>query len=86
MVSSIYKWNMHRGTEAQPSAKALADLARRRSIPDTRDNTGRLLGDPEPGRSALDKRREAERRRAPGQQQSSIEDLAAGAGGERDEA
>lgn len=60
MVSSIYKWSMHRGTELQPSPKALADRARRQAIPDTRDNTGRLLGDPPPGRSALDQKREAE--------------------------
>lgn len=61
MVSSIYTWSMHRGSEQKPSQKALADRARRKAIPDTRDNTGRLLGDPEPGRSALDKKRERRR-------------------------
>jgi hypothetical protein len=64
MVSSIYQWSIHkhRPKDAQPSEKALADLARRKAIPDTRDNTGRLLGDPPPGRSALDRKLEAERR------------------------
>ena len=64
MVSSIYQWSIHRSKpkDTQPSPKALADLARRKAIPDTRDNTGRLLGDPEPGRSALDRKREEELR------------------------
>lgn len=63
MVSGIYAWSMHRGSEQKPSQKALADRARRAAIPDTRDNTGRLQGDPLPGRSALDRRREEERKR-----------------------
>lgn len=60
MVSSIYQWSIHRSKpkDTQPSPKALADLARRKATPDTRDNTGRLLGDPPPGRSALDRRRQ----------------------------
>lgn len=63
MVSSIYQWRHTKTDMTQPSAAALADLARRQAIPDTRDNTGRLLGDPPPGRSALDRRREGEMRR-----------------------
>jgi hypothetical protein len=57
MVSSIYQWRHTKTDMTQPSAAALADLARRQAIPDTRDNTGRLLGDPPPGRSALDRKR-----------------------------
>lgn len=61
MVSRVYQWSIHKQQpkDVQPSARALADLARRQAIPDTRDNTGRLLGDPPPGRSALDQKREA---------------------------
>lgn len=65
MVSSIYSWQRQiRQTPdmTRPSEKALADLARRQATPDTRDNTGRLLGDPPPGRSALDRKRAAEER------------------------
>jgi hypothetical protein len=64
MVSKIYQWSVHkhRPKDVQPSPSALADLARRRAVADSRDNTGRLLGDPEPGRSALDRKREAEER------------------------
>ena len=64
MVSTIYQWSIHkhRPKDVQPSPSALADLARRRAVADSRDNTGRLLGDPEPGRSALDRKREAEER------------------------
>ncbi len=64
LVGSVYKWSMHRGTEVEPSREALADRARREKTPDTRDVTGRLLGDPPPGRSALDRKRAAEARRA----------------------
>lgn len=90
-TSSIYKWSMHRGTELQPSPKALAERTRRQTQPEARDLTGILLGDPPAGRSALDQMREAEARRAAGQvvagqQQSSIEDLDGGDAGERDEA
>jgi hypothetical protein len=64
MVSTIYRWSYNRvSAGAKPSPKALADLARRKATPDTRDNTGRLLGDPPPGRSALDKKLAAEARR-----------------------
>ena len=89
-TTSIYKWSMHRGTEIEPSPKALADRARRTAQPEARDLTGILLGDPPAGRSALDQKREAEARRL-GQavgvhEQSSIEDLDGGDAGERDEA
>ena len=59
MVSRVYQWSIHssKPKDVQPSAAALADLARRQAIPDTRDTTGRLLGDPPPGRSALDRKR-----------------------------
>lgn len=62
MVSRIYRWWRQHTPETPPSPRALADLARRRATPDTRDNTGRLLGDPEPGRSALDQKLAAARR------------------------
>lgn len=64
MVSAIYGWKYTRTPDAtKPSPKALADLERRKATPDTRDNTGRLLGDPPPGRSALDRKRAEELRR-----------------------
>jgi hypothetical protein len=64
MVSKIYQWSVHkhRPKDVQPSPSALADLARRKAVADTRDNTGRLMGDPPPGRSALDQKRGAEER------------------------
>lgn len=58
-VPSIYQWRHTKTDMTQPSLKALADLERRNAMPDTRDNTGRLLGDPPPGRSALDRKRAA---------------------------
>lgn len=61
MVSSIYSWRHTKTDMTQPSPKALADRERRQRIPDTRDNTGRLMGDPPPGRSALDKKLNATR-------------------------
>jgi hypothetical protein len=64
MVSGIYQWRNQADVKVSADPKAMADLARRKATPDTRDNTGRLLGDPEPGRSALDRKLEAERRRA----------------------
>lgn len=39
-----------------PSAAALKALLARRQAAERRDLTGRLLGDPPPGRSALDRR------------------------------
>ena len=72
-TSSIYKWSMHRGTELPASPKALADLERRRALGPRADLTGQLLGDPPPGRSALDRKREAEEREAAGQQQQDEE-------------
>ena len=59
MVSSIYAW---RNTLQQPAdytqadPKALADRARRQTLPESRDLTGILLGDPPAGRSALDQK------------------------------
>lgn len=58
-ISSIYKWRHTPADKTQPSPKALEDRKRRQAMPDTRDNTGRLLGDPPPGRSALDMKRAA---------------------------
>lgn len=46
--------------EAPPSPEALAEREQRLRTPDTRDMTGQILGDPPPGRSALDKKREEE--------------------------
>lgn len=64
-TSSIWKWiGGAPGADAKPSRKALADLERRRALGDREDLTGRLLGDPPPGRSALDRKREAEMRKA----------------------
>lgn len=64
MVSKVYAWSVHRGpVEQQPSPTALADRARRQAMPETRDLTGILQGDPPAGRSALDRKREAEMRR-----------------------
>lgn len=62
MVSSIYRWRHTRTDLSQPSPKALADRARRQQLPETRDNTGVLLGDPPAGRSALDRKLEATKR------------------------
>jgi hypothetical protein len=83
-TSSIWKWirDAH-GHQERPSPKALADLARRRALGPRPDLTGRMLGDPPPGRSALDRKLEAERRRL---EQSRIEDLDGGCAGEKDEA
>jgi hypothetical protein len=62
-TSSIWKWirDAH-GHQERPSPKALADLARRQALGPRADLTGRMLGDPPPGRSALEKKLEAERR------------------------
>lgn len=85
-TSSAWRWIATTGETSNPSPKALADRARRTAQPEARDLTGILLGDPLAGRSALDQKREAEARRAAGQQQSSIEDLDGGDAGEMDEA
>jgi len=53
----------YRGVEPPPSPEALADRDRRQAMPDTRSVTGRILGDPLAGRSALEKKREAESRK-----------------------
>jgi hypothetical protein len=64
-TSSIWKWiGTPPGHEEKASPKALADREKRQAMADTRSVTGRLLGDPPPGRSALDQRLEDERRRA----------------------
>ena len=60
-TSSIYKWRHTKTDLVEPNPKALADRERRSRIPDTRDLTGRLLGDPPPGRSALDRKLAAAR-------------------------
>lgn len=63
MVSSIYSWRnaLHQPADyTQPDPKALAERARRQRLPETRDLTGILLGDPPAGRSALDQKREGE--------------------------
>ena len=59
MVSGIYAWRSQKDTEQQPSPRALADRARRQAMPESRDLTGILLGDPPAGRSALDQKRES---------------------------
>lgn len=53
----IDPWHGH---EQPPSAEALADRDRRVKTPDTRSLTGRVMGDPPAGRSALEKKLEAE--------------------------
>lgn len=52
----------HYGREQPPNQEALDDLARRNMLPDTRSLAAQLLGDPPPGRSALDKKREEAQR------------------------
>jgi len=54
----IDPWHGH---EQPPSPEALADREKRLATPDTRSVTGKVMGDPLPGRSALEKKREAER-------------------------
>lgn len=61
LTSSIYKWRHTKTDLTEPSPQALADRAKRAALPDTRDLTGRLLGDPPPGRSALDRKLAAAR-------------------------
>lgn len=64
-TSSIWKWiGGAPRSDQKPSRKALADLERRKAMGERSDLTGRLLGDPPPGRSALEKKIEAERRAA----------------------
>jgi hypothetical protein len=83
-TSSIWQWiGGAPGHTEKPSPQALADRARRRALGERQDLTGRMLGDPPPGRSALDRKLEAERRRL---EQSRIEDLAGGDTEEKDEA
>lgn len=63
-TSSVWKWIApSSGVEEAPSPRALADRARREAMGPRPDLTGRMLGDPPPGRSALEKKLEAERKR-----------------------
>lgn len=83
-TSSAWKWIAESSeSQGEPDPRALADRERRKALGPRADLTGRLLGDPPPGRSALEKKLEAERRRL---EQSSIEDLGGGIAGKRDEA
>jgi hypothetical protein len=60
-TSSAWRWIKDTPADVEPpSPKALADLERRRALGDRPDITGRMLGDPPPGRSALDRKRERE--------------------------
>lgn len=62
-TSSIWKWiGTPPGHEEKASPKALADRERRMALGPRADLTGRMLGDPPPGRSALDQRLEDARR------------------------
>jgi hypothetical protein len=62
-TSSIWKWiGQPPGHQEKPDPRALADLARRKALGPRPDLTGRMLGDPPPGRSALDRKLEVERR------------------------
>lgn len=95
-TSSIWRWAAAtEGRDRQPSPAALADLARRRAMGETRSNTGQILGDPPAGRSALDRKRAAEEAARlaklmvtgpTGVEPRQIEHLASGATGEGDEA
>ena len=66
MTSSIWAWIPERAQPdtSPPSPKALADRDRRLAMGETRSLTGQLLGDPPAGRSALEKKLEAEIRQA----------------------
>jgi hypothetical protein len=55
-----YAGRFHHDYAASASAKREAERQWRELPPDTRGLTGRLMGDPPAGRSALDKRRAAE--------------------------
>jgi hypothetical protein len=64
-TSSAWRWIKDTpATDIKPDPKALADLERRRALGERPDITGRMLGDPPPGRSALEQKlakEEAER-------------------------
>ena len=65
-TSSAWRWIKDAPAQdvEPPSPNALADLERRKALGPRADLTGRLLGDPPPGRSALEQklaREEAER-------------------------
>lgn len=57
LTSKVYTWRHTRTDMTNADPQAVAELMRRKATPDTRDNTGLLLGDPPPGRSALDLKR-----------------------------
>lgn len=62
-TSSIWRWiGGAPGHTEKPSPRALADRERRMAMGEQRDLTGRMLGDPPPGRSALDQKLAAEER------------------------
>lgn len=64
-TSSAWRWIKDTPeADIKPSPKALADLDRRKALGPRSDLTGRMLGDPPPGRSALEQKLEAERKRA----------------------
>jgi hypothetical protein len=64
-ISTVWEWAASTPERhEQPGSWALRDLARRKNLPETRDLTGILMGDPPNGRSALEKKRAAEQRAA----------------------
>ena len=64
-TSSAWRWIKDTPeADTKPSPKALADLDRRKALGPRADITGRMLGDPPPGRSALEQKLEGERKRA----------------------
>lgn len=74
-TSSIWKWiGSPPGHEEKPSPRALADRARRQAMGPRADLTGRLLGDPPPGRSALERKIADEQRAAMTDQQQETGD------------
>ena len=66
MTSTIWRWIPKSGEQdtSPPSPKAIADRDRRLAYGETRSLTGQLMGDPPAGRSALEKKIEAEIRRS----------------------
>lgn len=66
MTSTIWRWIPNSGERdtSPPSPKAIADRDRRLAFGETRSLTGQLMGDPPAGRSALEKKIEAELRRS----------------------
>lgn len=52
--TSLARYVLSGDTRGTPSREALSDRAKRAKLPEKRDLTGILLGDPPAGRSALD--------------------------------